>query len=180
LPRRGLFLTAGATAYPAFGDVNDAFGDVRAQALVYLATPKEKGITLVLKAGGQRVFGTHPFFESAFIGGKTPLSLLEPGGGSSVRGLPAQRYAGDASLYGGADLYLPLFRSLSLVPGQLGVLGFYDLGRVFLDGETSHLWHHGTGGGLFVASPGRRHLVSFTVARSEGHTAFYVRAGLGL
>jgi hypothetical protein len=59
-------------------------------------------------------------------------------------------------------------------------VGFYDLGRVFLDGETSHLWHHGAGGGLFVASPGRRHLVSFTVARSEGQTAFYVRAGLGL
>jgi hypothetical protein len=180
LPRRGLFLTAGATAYPALGDVTDAFGDVRAQALVYLATPKERGITLVLKAGGQRVFGTHPFFESAFIGGKTPLSLLEPGGGSSVRGLPAQRYAGDGSLYGGADLYLPLFRSISLVPGQFGLVGFYDLGRVFLDGETSHRWHHGAGGGLFVATPGRRHLVSFTVARSEGQTAFYVRAGLGL
>src|SRR5262245_41390427 len=73
----------------------------------------------------------------------------------------------------------PLFRSSSLVPVQLRLVDFYDLGRVVLDGETSHLWHHGTGGGLF-ASAGRRHLVSFTVARSEGHTAFYVRAGLGL
>jgi hypothetical protein len=180
LPRRGLFVTAGGTAYPAMGDVTDAFGDVRAQALAYFATPGERGITLALKVGGQQVFGTHPFFESAFIGGKTPLSLLEPGGGSSVRGLPAQRYAGDASLYGGADLYLPLTRSFPLVPGQFGLMGFYDIGRVFLDGESSNRWHHGTGGGFFVATPGRRRLVSFAIARSEGGTAFYVRAGLGL
>ena len=126
------------------------------------------------------MFGTHPFFESAFIGGKTPLSLLEPPGGSSVRGLPAQRYAGDASLFGGADLYLPLTKSFPLVPGQFGVVGFYDIGRVFLADETSHLWHHGFGGGFFLTTPGRRHLVSFTMARAEGHTSYYVRAGLGL
>jgi hypothetical protein len=180
LPRGGLFVTAGGTAYPALGKISEPFGDIRGQVLAYLSTPNEKSITLVLKAGGQRVFGTHPFFESAFIGGKTPLSLLEPGGGSSVRGLPPQRYAGDASLYGGADLYLPLTKSLPLVPGQFGLVGFYDIGRVFLDGEVSRRWHHGIGGGVFLTTPGRRHLVSFVVARSEGNIAFYVRAGLGL
>lgn len=180
LPRRGLFITAGGTAYPALGKVSEAFGDVRAQVVTYLSTPNERSITLVLKAGGQRVFGAHPFFESAFIGGKTPLSLLEAGGGSSVRGLPPQRYAGDGSLYGGADLYLPLTKSFPLVPGQFGLVGFYDVGRVFLAGEDSQRWHHGTGGGFFLTTPGRRHLVSFVIARSEGNTSFYLRAGLGL
>jgi len=180
LPLRGIFVTGGGTLYPAVGGVDQTFGDLRAQALGYLSTPGERAITLVLKAGGQKVFGEHPFFESAFIGGKTPLSLLEPGGGAAVRGLPAQRYAGDASLYGGVDLFVPLTKSFPLVPGQFGVVGFFDIGRVFLAGETSNLWHHGAGGGLFLATPQRRHMVSFTVARSEGHTSFYVRAGLGL
>jgi hypothetical protein len=178
LPRKGVIVTATGRLYPALADVTDTFGEVHGEARAFLATPNERGITLALKAGGQKVFGTHPFFESAFIGGKTPFSLLEPGGGSSVRGLPAQRYAGDGSLYGGSELYLPITKAFLLVPGQLGVMGFYDIGRVFLDGETSDRWHHGAGGGIFFTTPGRHSLLSVQVARSEGNTAYYVRGGL--
>lgn len=177
LPRRGFFATGGAAFYPALADVTKPFGEVHAQAKAFLAAPGERGVTLALKAGGQRVFGPRPFFESAFIGGRTPFNPLEPGGGSSVRGLPPQRYAGDASLFGGADLYLPLKRASILVPGRMGVLGFVDLGRVFLTGETSHHWHRGYGGGLFFVTPGRHNIVSASVGHSEGNTAFYLRAG---
>src|SRR5262249_29498054 len=151
--------------YPALADVTDTFGDVRGEARAYLATAGERAVTLALKAGGQKVFGTYPFFESAFIGGKTPLGPLDGGGGSSVRGLAAQRYAGEGSLYGGADLYLPLLKAFLLVPGQIGLTGFYDIGRVFLDGETSDRWHHGAGGGIFFATPGRHSLLCIRVAR---------------
>ena len=178
LPRKGVLVTGTGRFYPALADVTDSFGEVHGEARTYLATPNERGITLALKAGGQKVFGTHPFFESAFIGGKTPFSLLEPGGGSSVRGLPPQRYAGDASLYGGADLYLPITKAFLLVPGQLGLMGFFDVGRVFLDGQSSDRWHHGAGGGIFFATPGRHSLLSVQVARSEGNTAVYVRGAL--
>lgn len=178
LPRHGVFASGAGAFYPAVADVTDPFGEIHAQARAYFATPGERGVTLALKAGGQRVFGPHPFFESAFIGGKTPFNPLEAGGGSSVRGLPPQRYAGEGSLYGGADLYLSLTRAFVLVPGQVGVLGFYDIGRVYLkEGETSNAWHHGAGGGIFFATPGRRNLVSVSVGRSEGNTAFYMRAG---
>jgi Omp85 superfamily domain len=178
LPRKGVLVTGTGRFYPAVSDVTEAFGEVHGEARVYMATRGERGITLTLNAGGQKVFGTHPFFESAFLGGKTPFSLLEPGGGSAVRGLPAQRYAGDGSAYGGADLYLPITKAFLFVPGQLGLMGFYDIGRVFLDGESSDKWHHGAGGGLFFTTPGRHSLVSFQVARSEGQTAYYVRTGL--
>ena len=180
LPRKGVIVTATGRLYPALADVTDTFGEVHGEARAYLATRNERGITLALKAGGQKVFGTYPFFESAFIGGKTPFSLLEPGGGSSVRGLPAQRYAGDGSLYGGSELYLPITKAFLLVPGQLGVMGFYDIGRVFLDGETSDRWHHGAGGGIFFTTPGRHSLLSVQVGRSEGNTAYYVRGAPGL
>lgn len=74
-------------------------------------------------------------------------------------------------------MYLPFTKASVLVPGQLGVMGFFDEGRVFLDGETSNRWHHGYGGGLFFATPGRRNLVSLFVGQSEGNTAYYLRAG---
>jgi hypothetical protein len=177
LPRRGAFLAGAGLFYPALGDVTDAFGEFHAQGRAYLGTRGERGITLSLKAGGQRVFGTYPFFESAFIGGRSLFNPLEPGGGSAVRGLPPQRYAGDGSLYGGADVYLTLTRAFVAVPGQLGLLGFYDVGRVFLEGESSDRWHGGYGGGIFFVSPGRHNLVSFSIARSEGNTAYYLTAG---
>ncbi|HEX6739991.1 MAG TPA: BamA/TamA family outer membrane protein, partial [Vicinamibacteria bacterium] len=178
LPRGGVLVTASSRFYPALADVSDAFGEIHGQARAYFGSRGQRGITLALNAGGQKVFGTHPFFDSAFIGGKTPFSVFEPGGGSSVRGLPAQRYAGDGSVFGGADLYLPVTKAFLLVPGQLGLMGFYDIGRVFLDGETSHRWHHGAGGGLFFMTPGRHSLVSLQAARSEGNTALYLRGGL--
>jgi Omp85 superfamily domain len=178
LPHKGVLVTTTGRFYPAVADVDDAFGEVHGEVRTFLATRNERAVTLALKAGGQKVFGTYPFFESAFIGGRQPFSLLEPGGGSSVRGLPAQRYAGDGSVYGGAELYLPLIKAFLLVPGQLGLMGFYDIGRVYLDGESSDTWHHGAGGGLFYVTPGRHSLFSLQYARSEGNSAFYIRAGL--
>jgi len=178
LPRKGLLVTGTGRLYPSIADVTDTFGEVHGDARAYVSTPNDRGITLALRAGGQKVFGTHPFFESAFIGGKTPFSLLEAGGASSVRGLPAQRYAGDASAYGSTELYLPITRAFLLVPGQIGLLGFFDIGRVFLSGESSDRWHHGAGGGLFFTTPGRHSLISVQIARSETNTAVYVRGGL--
>jgi Omp85 superfamily domain len=177
LPRRGVFVAATGAFYPGAADVTDSFGEVHGQARAYVGTKGGRGITLSLKGGGQRVFGTYPFFESAFLGGKTPFNPLEAGGGSAVRGLPPQRYAGDASLFGSAELYLTLTRAFIHVPGRLGILGFYDVGRVYLEGESSNDWHDGYGGGIFFLTPGRRNIVSFTVGRSEGNTAYYLRAG---
>lgn len=178
LPRKGVLVIGGGHFYPALADVEEAYGEVHGEARAYLSTRNEKAVTLALKGGGQKVFGTHPFFESAFIGGRTPVSFLDPGSGSSVRGLPPQRYAGDASAYGGADLYLPVTDAFLLVPGQLGVVGFFDIGRVFVDGETSDRWHHGAGGGIFFTTPARHSLFSVQFARSERNTAIYVRGGL--
>jgi hypothetical protein len=178
LPRRGLAFNATGSFFPEAADVSGSFGEVHGQARVYLSTPGDRGLTLSLKAGGQHVFGDYPFFESAFLGGRTPFNPLEAGGGSAVRGLPPQRYAGDSTVFGSAEVYLTLTKAFVKIPGRLGLLGFYDVGRVFLDGESSSLWHDGAGGGVFFATPGRRNLVSFSVAWSEGYTAYYLRAGL--
>jgi outer membrane protein assembly factor BamA len=178
LPTRGLRFDLAGTLYPTVWDVDSTFGKVFADARVFLAPTGSWQPTLVLAAGGQKVFGDAPYFESAFLGGRARLGRYEPGGQGAVRGLRPQRYAGDASLYGNADLYLPVTRASFLgIPLQFGLHGFADAGRVYVEGESSDTWHHGLGGGLYFASPGRRNLFSFTLARSEGRTAFYLRTG---
>jgi hypothetical protein len=178
LPARGLRFELAGSVFPKVWDVESTFGKVFADARVFLAPSGSWQPTLVLGAGGQKVFGDAPFFDSAFLGGRVRLGRYEPGGQGAVRGLRPQRYAGDGTVYGNADLYLPVTRTSFLgIPLQFGLHGFADVGRVYLEGESSDTWHHGLGGGIYFASPGRRNLFSFTLAQAEGRTAFYLRTG---
>jgi hypothetical protein len=94
-----------------------------------------------------------------------------------VRGLRAQRFGGDASVYGNAELRLRLGRFLVLLPGEAGVFALGDVGRVFLDGESSRRWHRAAGGGVWFSFLNRHNTLSLAVARSEERTGFYVSAG---
>jgi hemolysin activation/secretion protein len=152
--------------FPSLWDVETAFGSVHGEAATYLSGGGRLQPTVALRAGGKRVFGTYPFHEAAFIGG-----------GANVRGFHPQRFAGDASLYGNAELRLELGHFFLVLPGDFGVFALADAGRVFLEGETSDRWHTAVGGGVWFAYLGRSRTVSIAVARSEERTGLYVRAG---
>ena len=113
------------------------------------------------------MWGEYPFHEAAVIGS------------SQVRGLYSGRYAGDAAVYGGAELRMSLFRPYIIVPAELGVLGFTDVGRVYLEGESSDRWHTGVGGGLWFSILRRTNTVTLTLARGDERTTLYLRTGFG-
>jgi hypothetical protein len=95
----------------------------------------------------------------------------------SVRGLLPQRFAGDSSFFGNLDLRLFLGRFKLLFPIDFGILGFGDVGRVWQDGERSDKWHPSGGGGIWLAPLARTNAISFSVARSQEETLFYLRMG---
>jgi len=165
-PTSGVHLTVGGGVYPGAWDVASTFGEVHGEASTYLNLPLPLGPVLALRAGGKRVWGEVPFQEAAFIGGA-----------STVRGLYSDRYAGDASAYGNAELRFHLFDFGLPVPGQFGLLGLADAGRVWTSGESSSTWHHAFGGGIWFDYLRRRNTMSALVARAEGRTGFYVRTG---
>ena len=94
-----------------------------------------------------------------------------------MRGLRAQRFAGDSSVFGNLDLRVFVARLKVVVPSDVGVLAFGDVGRVFEDGESSKKWHPGYGGGVWIAPLARTNAISFTVAKSEEETLLYLRVG---
>jgi hypothetical protein len=63
------------------------------------------------------------------------------------------------------------------LPGELGVFGLADLGRVYLAGEHSDRWHGAVGGGVWVAFIERGAGVNIAFARSPERVAWY--GGLG-
>lgn len=165
---RGLLLEVGGKVYPAVWDVDSTFGEVHGVAATYLTARAPLAPTLAIRAGGRKLWGRYPYFEAAFIGGT-----------STVRLGRVNRYAGDAAAYGSAELRLSLTRITLVLPADVGVFGLADVGRVFLEGESSDKWHTAFGGGISLAYLNRANTLSVAVARGEEHTGVYVQAGFG-
>jgi len=164
---RGVYLGIFGGVYPAMWDVDSTFGEVHGEVSTYLSAA---GIplrpTLAIRAGGKKVWGRYPFQEAAYIGDTR-----------SVRLGRQNRYGGDASVYGNAELRLHLTDVFLLLPAQFGIFGLGDVGRVFLDGETSEKWHWAAGGGIWLAYLGPGNTLSLAVAKSEERVGVYAIAG---
>jgi hypothetical protein len=166
-PKRGVYLSADGTYYPKAWSVDDHFAVVNGQAAVYAsADVPVLEPTLALRVGGTRVFGRYPYHEAAYIGGP-----------ETVRGLLRQRYAGDSSLYGNAELRMAVARIEAPFPLRFGVLGLVDTGRVFLEGESSRRWHTAVGGGIWISAIDPAKMLSVSLAWSEGRVGVSVRGG---
>ena len=152
-PRRGWRLEGGGSVYPGVVEEDGAFGEAHVMGATYLSAGA--GPVLAVRAGGKQVWGEgFPFFESAFLGG-----------GSTLRGHTGQRFAGDAMVFGGAELRVPLLRANLGLRGTLGVMGLADGGRVWVDGVSDDDWHSAVGGGLFFAAAGQAAFL--TVVKGE-------------
>lgn len=165
--RRGIAFGFGGSYYPAALDVTAPFGEGHAEASSYLTAHIPLQPTLALRVAGKKVWGSYPFYEAAYIGGAT-----------TVRGFVEHRFAGDAALYGNAELRLSVAKFYLLVPGQLGVFGLGDAGRVYLSGETSDRWHAAAGGGVWLSFLSPANTLSVAAAHSVEGTRLYVKAGL--
>ncbi|HEY7505219.1 MAG TPA: hypothetical protein VH700_14035 [Gemmatimonadales bacterium] len=166
---RGLAFTIGGAVYPAALDVEETFGELHADVTTTMtadSAPLEP--TLALHLGGKRVWGRFPFQEAAYVGDA-----------STVRLGRANRYAGEASLYAQSELRLRLAEFYFLAPVDFGVLGLADVGRVFLDGEESDVWHGAAGGGLWASFLDPAYQVRLAVSSGSERTAFYLGIGKG-
>jgi Omp85 superfamily domain len=167
-PLHGIHLSAAGELHPAVWDVNNTFGSAQAEATTFVSAKMPLTPTLALRAGGRRVWGSYPFFESAFLGGSSTLA-----------GFHSNRFAGDASLYGGAQIRLTMGHAFIALPAVWGLFGAADAGRVYLDGKSPGGWHAGGGGGIWLALLDRNSAVSFGVNSSEEGTLFQVGTAFG-
>ena len=174
---QGFFARVAAAGYPGAWDVESAFGSVAGEARTYLTARIPANPTLALRVGGKKVWGNYPFHESAFVGGPGRVGLGQ--GEGPVRGLRKNRFAGDTSLYGNAELRLAVAEIEFLVPGEFGLFGAADVGRVYYAGDPDDAddWHNGTGGGLWLSFLEHRATLSVAVMKGRDITGVYFRAG---
>lgn len=160
-PTRGWTLAAEGAAFPWLsesvagdGDRDGAFWRTGARGAFYLPVGSS---VLALRAGGEKVWGDFPIQYAALLGGSPTL-----------RGHSWQRFAGDASAFGGAELRVP-------VAGSLGALALADAGRVWYDGESRGGWHTAVGAGAYLRAGAQT--LSVFYARGERNIV-YLRLGL--
>ncbi len=163
---RGAFVTVQGAEYPGLG-THSAFGQLRSQAAAYLGGPGPLKPVLALRAGGEKLWGEFPYSDAAFVGGA-----------STVRGFAEQRFAGDASAYGNAELRFFLTKVFLLLPGELGGFGLADAGRVYRAQETSDTWHSALGGGLWISFLERANTFSVSWARGREGSGVYFKMGM--
>jgi hypothetical protein len=163
IPSRGWNVSADLAAYPPLMGLDDAFGTATATSALYLPLGGN-GTHVAFRAGGQLAAGGYPVQFAPAIGGKT-----------TVRGYPWHRFAGDAAVFGGTELRVPVGTVNFFVRSQLGVFGLADVGRVWFDGSSNGGWHTGVGGGFWLSALGQA--VSFAYAHGEA-PRFYVKTGL--
>ena len=163
---RGLLLTAEASYHPALLDLTSSYSNARVSGATYLTASALPSFTLALRGTAERVWGEHPFYAAAYLGGRETL-----------RGFREQRFAGDAALLGNAELRVRLGEVFVVIPETVGFHLLADAGRVYLDGASPGGWHSAVGGGVWVSALHRSLLASLSVARSAERTGFYLKGG---
>jgi hypothetical protein len=168
--------------HPFTGGFN-SFQRLTGEFRTYL-TPGDVPVTLAVRAAGEKLWGEYPWSESAFLGGAVSGggtggdAIGGPGGGGNIlRGYETQRFAGDASVSGSAELRLRLGSFMMLVPTGFGVSVTGETGRVFLEGESSARWHGALGGGIWFSFIGPMNVLSVSVVGSPEKTGVYAAAG---
>ncbi|MFV1987832.1 MAG: BamA/TamA family outer membrane protein [Gemmatimonadota bacterium] len=165
---RGARLDVRGSYYPSVLSVEESyFRLVGAGSAFFSVYDLPLHPTLALRGGATRIWGTAPYFNSALLGGA-----------ESLRGWDAERFAGDTSVFGTAELRLQITPLRIAMLGDVGALGFVDAGRVYVDGDSPGGWRLGYGGGLWLALLGPQNTVSGVMGFSEEGTAFYVWFGM--
>lgn len=123
-----------------------------------------KTLVLANRIGGGHNFGYNAlpqympfeFYQAQYLGGE-----------NNLRGYRKYRFAGRSKAYNNTELRLRLanFRTY-IFPGALGILAFYDTGRVWDDTNTSNKLLSGYGAGFWI-SPLKKLVFSISYTASK-------------
>lgn len=160
LPTGGSWISLKVQGYKGLNDFSKSFVQIIPEFALYKNLNKPATVIIANRVGGVITAGKTAFYQSAFLGGQ-----------ENLLGYRQYRFAGDHSLYNNLELRVKLMNIAGyILPGQLGLTGFYDIGRVWQKNESSKSWHQGAGGGLYF-SPAQ--MVLFQLVAGYSNEGWY-------
>ena len=167
IPRSGFMVDVRLRAYKGVNREARDFVQLMPEFSFYQKLNRSKTIILADRVGGTASVGKTAFYHSAVIGGQ-----------GNLLGYRQYRFAGQHSIYNNFELRIKLADIVSyILPGQFGIIGFWDTGRVWETTDNSAKWHHGTGAGIYFA-PASMLAVNVTMGHSTEGWLPYFTLGL--
>jgi len=166
-PTRGIRWTNTFSMTQPLNRNSQAINKLESDMVVYASLKIPARIVGVIKLGGGHIFNDSiEYFQALTLGQNNVL-----------RGFRKNRFSGHSVAYGSLELRIKLLEGKSYVlPGQVGVIAFNDIGRVWYRGEQSRKWHNVIGGGLYY-NPFNLVIVSATIGVSPEETVFNFSIG---
>jgi hypothetical protein len=162
----GYYLNIRFQAYKGLNTYSESYAQLFPEISFYKHLDAKSAFVIANRTGAGLTIGKTAFYQSVFLGGQ-----------ENLLGYRKYRFAGEHTLYNNLEMRIRLKKVESyFVPGQLGVLGFYDVGRVWAKGEDSSKWHNGFGGAIYYA-PIQKAVVKITAGHSEEGWYPYVNLG---
>ena len=166
-PTRGITWFTEFSSLIGFNKKSNALTKLTSDMTIYASINDHAKVGAVLRFGGGHIFSkNYEYFQA-----------LNMGADNFLRGYRKNRFSGSSIAYTSAELRVKLFKSQSyLFPGDVGVMGFYDIGKVWQKGQTSKQWHSAYGGGLYYI-PYNLVMISCTAAFSPEDMLFNFSLG---
>ncbi|MEP7141727.1 MAG: BamA/TamA family outer membrane protein [Ferruginibacter sp.] len=141
LPTYGSYVNMRVQGYAALNNYSKSFAQLTTEFAVYKSIDRKSNVVIANRLGGGVTTGKTTFYQSLFLGGH-----------ENLLGYHQYRFAGEHILYNNLEARIKLANVASyILPGQLGIVGFYDIGKVWQKGYNASTWHQGAGGGIYFA-----------------------------
>ena len=156
IPTRGFVLDAGIRQLFGINSQSHTVTQFRWDMSIFASFVPQSVYVFATRFGYYHNFGTFEFPQANYLSGT-----------DNLRGYRRDRFAGRSMFFNNSELRFKLTNfNTYLFPGSLGLLLFHDIGRVWMDDESSNKWHNGFGGGLWI-SPIQRFVVTASIAHSK-------------
>ncbi|MEZ5043786.1 MAG: metallophosphoesterase [Saprospiraceae bacterium] len=170
LPSRGINFNATLGWKFSLNDKGRDVPYIKSDVSIFQPLDIHRNFVLATRIGTHHNFSNeYEFFQGATLGGT--------GRNRNFRGFRRERFTGKTSFYQSTDLRLKLLSvKTKAFPLSAGILGGFDYGRVWLNGENSKLWHYSYGGGLWM-SPFDLMTFSFNYFIGDNETGLFTFGG---
>jgi outer membrane translocation and assembly module TamA len=155
-PTAGIDFLLAADYLQNLKETSRSFSNVASAAAFYI--PVGRSFSIASRAGGATLTGDADFYH-----------LNKLGGFVNLRGYARERFYGKTIFYNNNELRWLTSAKNYFFDGQVGLLAFYDEGRVWQPLERSNQWHTGYGAGVIVIAFNKIALNGTYCISKEGH-----------
>jgi hypothetical protein len=162
-PTYGVYMNFQMLGYRGLNDYSKSYLQFVGHFTFYKSLDSKSDFVFTNRTGGGYTVGKSTFYQSLFLGGH-----------GNLQGYHQFRFAGDHMIYNNTEVRIRLANLASyILPGQLGLTSFYDIGKVWQTGYNDNKWHQGVGGGFYFA-PARLFVFQLVAGySSEGWNPYF-------